>query len=149
MIHEAVHALVDRVARLPFQGEGGSINEAYADFLAASYLDNPLMGEVSFKGGPYRRNLEERRSWQTLNGGLYNDSQVISSLFWAIRQNIGVQASLELAIATLRELFPDDDLASFRQLLFQQAQKVLSKDQYGAFLNLASEHGWPLELAFP
>ncbi|NJL24386.1 MAG: M4 family metallopeptidase [Calothrix sp. SM1_5_4] len=49
VMHETMHAVIEALTGLPFQGEGGSLQEALADFLTAHQLDNPRMGESAYK----------------------------------------------------------------------------------------------------
>src|SRR5690606_1502757 len=42
VMHEVSHVLIDELARLPFQGEGGSINEGFADVFTTFYLNSSL-----------------------------------------------------------------------------------------------------------
>lgn len=143
VVHESVHALVDRLARLPFQGEGGSINEAYADFITACHLDNPKLGEAAYKLGPFKRNIENEDKWNQLNGVLYGDSLVVSGLFWQLRKEIGQPATLRLVIETLRRTMPDESLESFSQKLRQTARLQLAGEQWNQFNKTLNDRGWP------
>lgn len=105
VMHEVGHSIVDRYAGLPSDGEGGSLNEAFADFFAATLLENPRMGESSYMQGPYIRTLENNyRAPADLGGGLYKASQVVSGTFWDIRQALGPAAGENLAFKTLCRL---------------------------------------------
>jgi len=46
VFHEVAHAYVDELAGLPSQGEGGALNEGFADFFAAAIADNPAIGPL-------------------------------------------------------------------------------------------------------
>jgi len=102
--HETAHAYIDMVAGLATQGSGGSLNEGYADFLTASFLGSPHMGEVAFLGGPYRRTLQNEMTLPQANGSLYHDSLIMSGALWEIHQKIGPESALALALKSLARL---------------------------------------------
>lgn len=142
VIHESVHALVDRMARLPFQGEGGSLNEAFADFLTSSYLNRPYMGEVAYLKGSYRRRIDEPKSWSERSGQLYADSLIVSSFLWELRSKVGVKAVHHLVTQVLRDLYPDDNLNSFKEKFLRVARAHLEPQDVSEFNELASDRGW-------
>lgn len=43
--HEYTHAVTDHVASLPYQLETGAMSEAYSDYFAGSYTNDPSLGE--------------------------------------------------------------------------------------------------------
>ena len=117
VLHESVHAVVEAVAGLPYEGEGGSLNEAFADFFTACQLDNPRMGEASYRKEPYKRNIQNDFGLSQRNGGLYHDSLLVSGLLWAIRTDVSPEVALRLAWTTLLHLAPDSDFAIFQDEL--------------------------------
>lgn len=125
--HESFHYLIDHMAHLPFQGEGGSLNEAFADFFTAIALNTPLMGESSSVKKPYRRSIDNKMSLQDVNGGLYHDSQIISGLLWELTSKIGQEKTLQLAISILADLNPASEFSDFSSALLK-----LSKEQLNA-----------------
>ncbi len=114
VMHEVAHAVIEALAHLPPQGEGGAINEGVADFLAASYLDTPRMGEDSFIGGPYRRNLDNSKSFDELSGKTYADSEIVSGFLWALRKEWGAEKTEAFTLRLLARLMPDADFATLR-----------------------------------
>jgi hypothetical protein len=114
VMHEVSHAVIEAVSHLPTQEEGGSINEAFADFFAASILDSPRMGEVSYVPGPYKRSLENASVLADKNGGLYHDSLIVSGTLWEMRKLLGPEKALRFALKTLARLNPDSDFAGLR-----------------------------------
>lgn len=114
VLHEVGHAVIDALAELPAQGEGGAINEGFADFLAANFLDTPRMGEDSFLAGPYRRNLEAGKLFTDRTGKTYADSEIVSGLFWELRRSWGARRAEEFALRLLARLMPDADFAALR-----------------------------------
>lgn len=121
--HEAVHAVIEAVAALPYEGEGGSLNEAFADFFTASRLNNPRLGEVAYKKASFSRTLENDLRLQDANGGLYHDSGIVSGLLWSLRKQLGPEAAVRLAWQTLLRLNPRSDFRSFQQELLAVSSK--------------------------
>lgn len=113
VIHESCHGLIDALTRLPLgQGEGGSLNEGFADFLTTVYLNNPNLGEVAYMKGAYKRTVANDLTVSQKNGGLYHDSLILSGTFWEIRQALGDKKALNLAIKTLPRLGPNGNFQS-------------------------------------
>lgn len=118
VIHEVIHAVVQALAGLPSDKEGGSLNEAYADFITASFLDNPRMAEYSYLKGPFRRNLEnDLKAYKDFTRGLYHDSMVVSGTLWDIRKIMGKDQSTQLAIQSLGRLGAGSQLADFPRVV--------------------------------
>ncbi len=115
--HESFHALIDGMARLPFEKEGGSINEGFADFFTCVVLDRPYLAEASYLKAPYKRTVRARLKLTEKTGGLYHDSQIISSLFWEIKEKIGSDKALKIATETLSKLNPATTFADFNEQL--------------------------------
>jgi hypothetical protein len=112
--HESIHAIVDSVAKLPFQGQGGSINEAFADFFTAHILNNPHLGEVAYKKAPFKRTVDNPKKFQDLSGGLYADSAVLSGLLWQIRVELGPLVAQELAWKLLLMSHPETQFTDLK-----------------------------------
>ena len=125
VVHESVHALIDSLSGLPFDGEGGAINEGIADFITALQLNTPHMAEASYLKGPYRRSVDNTYRLQDKNGGLYHDSGIISGLLWEIRQKIGADKARDLVVFILNRLTPGSDFADFNSILKQAAVEHL------------------------
>lgn len=142
VIHESVHALVDAVARLPFEGEGGSLNEAFADFFTALQLDNPNMGEVAYLRGPFRRTLVNDRKLSDRNGGLYHDSGIVSGTLWSLRQKLGAEKAREIALLTLNRLTPMSDFQDFGVQLRDVLSQVLTLEELTIAVAVVSERGF-------
>lgn len=130
VVHESVHAFVDSIAGLPFEGEGGSLNEGFADFFTAVQLNNPNMGEASYLKGPFRRSVVNSLSLSDKNGGLYHDSGIVSGVLWDLKEQFGTQKGIRIAALTLARLVPGSDFNDFGISL----RVVLSSE-----LNAASE----------
>ncbi len=115
--HESIHAIVDEVAQLPFTGEGGSINEAFADFFTTNLLNNPHLGEVAYKKAPFKRTVANSKKWTEKTGGLYADSGIISGLLWQLRIDLGAPIAQEIAWKLLLMSHPETKFEDFRSNL--------------------------------
>ena len=143
VIHEVAHVLNDVVAHLPTQGEGGSLNEAFADFFAASYLNSPLMAQGTYLKGPYKRSLEDVIRYSEKNGGLYHDSQIVSGTLWELRSKMGSVLTQKLALKTLAHLGPANSLDEFPKALEAAAAEMLTPEQTQLIKAVLMERQWP------
>jgi hypothetical protein len=137
VIHESAHSIIEAVAHLPVDGEGGSINEGFADFFACTQLQTPYLGEVSFVGAPYKRSLLTVVKLAEKTGGLYHDSLILSGLLWQLQKELGETTSLKIASRLLVEMNPTSDFEEVRKILptvltdvldpndLRRAQKIL------------------------
>lgn len=123
VIHESVHALVESIAQLPYEGEGGSLNEGFADFFTALQLGTPNMGESAYLKGPFRRTVLNDLTLKDKNDGLYHDSGIISGTLWELTTKLGIDKGKKLALLTLNRLTPISDLKDFGQVL-----KLVARD---------------------
>lgn len=119
VIHETTHALIDALIGLPFQGEGGSINEGLCDFITALILENPKMAETAYIKGPYKRILTTKIGLNEKNGGLYHDSLIVSGILWELSRTLTNSETEWLLTEVLAELKPLSDLNDFRHILIQ------------------------------
>lgn len=142
IIHESVHALVDTVARLPFEGEGGSLNEGFADFFTALQLDNPNMAEASYLKGPFRRSVVNNYKLSDKTGGLYHDSGIASGTLWELRVKLGSEKAREIAILTLNRLVPGSDFVDFGLQLKDILPQVLTQDELKMAQDIVAERGF-------
>lgn len=142
IIHESVHALVDAVARLPFEGEGGSLNEGFADFFTALQLDNPNMAESSYLKGPFRRSVVNNYKLSDKTGGLYHDSGIASGTLWELRVKLGPDKAREIAILTLNRLVPSSDFEDFGTQLKSVLPEVLNQEDLNAALEIVTARGF-------
>lgn len=143
VLHELSHIVVNAIARLPSQGEGGSLNEAFSDFFAAAALNNPKMGEKSFVAGPYKRNLADVIPYSAKNQGLYHDSQIVSGTLWSLRQSLPAGLGQRLALRTLTRLNPNSVLADFPTALKEAADELLNADQKIQMHQILDQFEWP------
>lgn len=143
--HETFHALIDNLAHLPFEGEGGSINEGFADFFACLITERPYLGEASYLKGPFKRNLMLITKLDEKNGGLYHDSSIVSSLFWELKEKLGFERSKNLAIETLIRLNPATQFASFNRKILEASLVVLNGDERLILQQTLKAHGFASE----
>ena len=143
VIHEVAHILNNVIAHLPTQGEGGSLNEGFADFFTASYLNTPLMGSYSFKQGSARRNLEDVVFYADKTGSLYGDSQIVSGTLWQIRKELGADTAQKLALKTLTRLGPTNTLADFSTAITLAAQEHLDVAEQNKIDVILKGRQWP------
>jgi hypothetical protein len=141
VIHEAFHGVIDAVAKLPTEGEGGSLNEGFADFLTTSLLNHPHLGESSYKKAPYKRTVSNNRALNEKTGGLYFDSGIISGTFWSLRTAIGPEAALIVAWETLLRMAPNSDFTSFQRELIEVTSQLPIEAQ-GKAREVLKERGW-------
>lgn len=143
IIHETAHSVIETVARLPFEGEGGSINEGFADFFAAVQLNNPFMGEVAFLKGPYKRNLNHIVKWDSRTGGLYHDSHVLSGLLWEIHSTFGESVSLKIASLLLVEMNPKTNFQELSEMLPRLIDQNFEPKQIRQLKLILKSRGFP------
>lgn len=129
VMHETSHAVIDALSRLPFQGEGGSINEGYADIFTTFFLESPLLGENSYLLGPYKRTVDQNLKLSEKNGGLYHDSAIVSGFFWNLKKQIDADKTLQLAVRVLNRLGPNSNFEDFKMALNEQVTEVLNEEQ--------------------
>lgn len=122
VFHESMHFLIDQVAGLPFQGEGGSINEGFADFYTAVALKKATLGDSSYLKGPYKRSIANIVKYSEKSGGLYHDSAIVSSLLWQIKETLGESTALDISKDVLVRLSLYSDLESFSEQIQKTAR---------------------------
>ncbi|WP_374028059.1 hypothetical protein ACES2J_04975 [Bdellovibrio bacteriovorus] len=142
VIHESAHAVIDVLAKLPFEGEGGSLNEGFADYFTAMQLGSPRMGEASYKKAPFRRTVLNDLKVTDRNGGLYHDSGIISGTLWEISEQLGFKKGLELSMAVLNRLVPGSDFADFGTTLKDVCAQKLSSEEARKVNGILSKRGW-------
>jgi len=141
VMHETSHFVIDHLARLPFTGEGGSLNEAFADVFTTFFLNSPRLGEVAYKKAQFVRSVETKITLKEKNGGLYHDSAIISGFFWSLRSAIGEELTLQLALRILNRLNGYSDFADFIITLKEQID-LLPLEQKQKVLQLMQERGF-------
>lgn len=143
--HESFHAMIDHLAHLPFEGEGGSLNEAFADFFTCLLTERPYLGDSSFLKGPFKRTLQLNRRLDEKNGGLYHDSQIFSSLLWELREKISIDKARLVAVETLIRLNGLSQFRDFNAKLIQAGNEVLNKDEQMILQQILRARGFEYE----
>ncbi len=97
--HEYTHAMVGttRLSGLfadkhGLNNEPGAMNEAFADYFAATMLNHPVIGTygIAFAGDHLVRDLAvTRRCPEDLTTEIHADGRIFASALWAIRQQVG------------------------------------------------------------
>ena len=141
IIHESLHAVIQAVAALPYTGEGGSLNEGFADFFTALILKNPKLGEVSYKKGTFKRTIDNEMLRAEVSGGLYHDSGIVSGLLWSLSEKIGADKIKKLGWHILIRLDGNSTFNSFKTEMLEGIETLESSDQVMAKAVLKSR-GW-------
>lgn len=143
--HETFHALIDSVSRLPFEGEGGSINEAFADFFTALMLKRPYLAESSFLKDKYKRSLKTFKKLSDKSGGLYGDSLIVSGMLWEVYEKLGHDKSKLIAIETLTKLNPYSKFVDFNKKFIIVCQQELNIEDYSLVVGILKNRGFEYE----
>jgi hypothetical protein len=145
VLHEVAHALVDRAARLPSEGVAGGLNEAFADYLAASFLNDPLVGRASSVSGLPVRDLSDTGplSPDPAQLGVYGLGLAVAGAFWELRTALGPEIADRLVARGLLSLGPTSDLIDLRQALETEAEKLLQPQRQDDLRLRLDRRGWP------
>lgn len=142
VMHEAGHALVEVVARLPYQGEGGSINEGFADFYTTTQLKSPYLAEASYQKAAYKRTVANSKTFSEKTGGLYADSLIVSGTLWQIKELIGDKSSLDYSLRVLKRLNPQSDFKFLQKILAEEANVNLNEKEQASVQTVLKQRGW-------
>lgn len=142
--HEVSHAFVQMLSGLPFEGEGGSYSEAFADFFAAIHLSNPNMGNYAYRKGPFKRTLDNNlRADKDFKKAMYNDSQIISGTFWDLTKVIEPAIVEKLAVDFLVRLGPGGQFHDFTEVMKSTIRAASLKDeQIQQIQTVLEKRGW-------
>lgn len=143
--HESFHAMIDHLAHLPFEGEGGSLNEGFADFFTCLLTERPYLGDSSYLKGPFKRTLQLNRRLDEKNGGLYHDSQIFSSLLWELKEKLSVEKARLLAVETLIRLNSLSRFSDFNEKIILAGNEVLNKDEQMILQQVLQTRGFDYE----
>lgn len=143
IIHEVGHVYINHLAHLGSQGQSGSLNEAFADYFAATLTQSPDMGARSFLKGPHRRTLNQRLSFKNIQNKLYADSLIISSALWEIELIVGPEKAQALFIESLVELGPAISLQEYPPILSKILEKHLAPHEKNTVYSALQAREWP------
>ena len=125
-----------------YEGEGGSLNEAFADFFTCLMLDRPYLGESSYLKGPFKRQLNNVAKLSEKNGGLYHDSLIISGTLWDIKEKFGTEKAKALALGTLLQLNPASNFERFQEKIKLVGSQQLNADDMAALDQILINRGF-------
>lgn len=106
IFHEYTHAVVSQLVGRSQGPTFRAINEGTADYFAASFLDDPSMGEWAARIFGSRsfalRNVENSNLWPSnLVGEEHVDGNIWSGALWDLRRAIGADRANRTALASL------------------------------------------------
>jgi Zn-dependent metalloprotease len=119
--HEYAHFAMDQIYPILNLGQSGAISEGIADYLSASSLNNPKVGEYTaskFGSEGALRDLDSTHAGNfksypaNWTGEIHEDSLILSQPLWEVRQAAGAACADKLAFRALF-FFPD----SFKEFL--------------------------------
>lgn len=142
VVHEVMHGVIESLTGLPFKGEPGSLQEAYADSLTALYLDTPQMGSAAYKAGPYQRTLENDKKLQDRAGKMYADSLIISGTVWEIKRELGDAAAMDLLAFLLSRGTPNSGFADVQKDLQAWLAACALGERCDRIGSVLSRRGW-------
>ena len=128
ILHEFGHAIVDHLSGLEggWGSQGSAMHEGYGDYVAASFFNDPEIGEwdsSAYTEDGFLRNVNNQKRFpedMTNNG--HDDGEIWSGTLWDLFQTLGKEVSDRLVYHSLRFL-PQD--ANFRDGLVA----ILSADE--------------------
>ena len=86
--HEYTHAVVHHIYELVYLGQSGAMDEAFADYFAATYTEDSTIGEWALPP-EYQRDLEELKKYpDDWYGEVHDDSLIYSGALWDFRTAI-------------------------------------------------------------
>jgi len=98
LFHERIHSLFSVASLKRIPQEFGILEEAFADFIPAHYLDDPVVGKNILSSVSYIRNISQRDSWEAsitddvfdiVELESHDASVILSNLLWKMRDELG------------------------------------------------------------
>lgn len=145
VLHEGFHGVIDGLANLPFEGQGGSLNEGFADFYTCVMLNRPFLGETAYLKAPYKRSVSNDLKLSDMNQGLYHDSGIISGLLWEIKNSLGEELTLKIVTAALAQLNHFSQFSDFNDALVLQINSQLPADKKLVVGDILKRRGFKYE----
>lgn len=142
VVHEVMHGVIEALTGLPFKGEQGTMQEAFADSLTALHLSSPLMGAAAYKNGAYQRNLENQMKLSDRNGKMYHDSLIISGTIWEIKESVGDSSALDLITFLLARGTPDMGFKDVRTNFQSWLNACTLGERCDRIGSIFSQRGW-------
>ncbi len=139
VFHEFMHAittsLVNKINSLGLDewginSEPGGLNEAWSDYFAAAFTNDPAVGEyASIKGGfgeVALRNIDSNASCpHNVIGEIHNDSLIWSSALWEIRSKLANRYGSDIATEFDKAVLASLAMATITEDFKTQSQKLL------------------------
>jgi len=129
--HEYTHAVTgeDRLFGFTadeqgFNAQPFSMNEAFADYFAATILDDPLLGRYALLDAERdaRRDLSEKRTCpEHMLGEVHYDGRIWASALWELRRQVGAPVADAVVFDTLMQCGGQTTFAEAAQLLLARA----------------------------
>ena len=106
IFHEYTHAVVNALVGRSQGNTFRAINEGTADYFAASFLNDPAMGEWASRifglRGQALRNVENSNRWPgNLVGEEHVDGNIWSGALWDLRRSLGAERADKIALGSL------------------------------------------------
>lgn len=122
----------------------GALREGTADFFAASFMDDPEIGEYSTEplGAPYFSSVDNDASCPLgLVGEAHADGQVWSGALWEIRAVVGADLLEQVVFDVLRELPIRSTLPAVFAALRERLAPSLDEAALGGFDDVVAARG--------
>lgn len=130
VIHEYGHAVTDAICRLgrtSSNTQSRGMSEGYSDYFAASFLDDPIMGDYFMDDPAGFRNCNNTLSFQLGYVGVEHAvGEVWAGYLWSLRQHpdVGVGVMDALAIQSLYYLGPWKTILEGVEALVEADQRL-------------------------
>lgn len=99
--HEYTHGVVDHIYNLlPYSGESGAMDEAFADYFAATINNDSLVAENIFSEPV--RNLNNNLTMDDWQKDVHDDSRILSGALWDLRKQFGAEFTGALVFEAIR-----------------------------------------------
>lgn len=109
----------------------GSIDEGIADYFACSDNDDPTLGEASLGPLGAERHLDDthKRCPDDMVGEVHADGEIIGSLSWTLRTDLGQSKADRVVWGAITLLTPGATFGDFGRALTQSASDLLAAGQ--------------------
>jgi hypothetical protein len=140
VFHEFMHAittsLITKINSLGLDkwglnSEPGGLNEAWSDYFAAAFANNPKMGEYANVQGGYGevalRNIDNKAACpQDVIGEIHNDGLIWSGSLWEIRSRLKEKLSADAAVHFDRAVLASLAQAKTTEDFKAQSEKLIA-----------------------
>jgi hypothetical protein len=146
ILHEYSHAMVGtgRLQGAFLDGQGlnntpGAINEAIADYFAATELDDPLIGPYALES--FARNLEVKKTCpENLTTEIHADGEIVGAALWSMRAAIGKTFADQAVFQAVQASSVATGFEEFGALVLDAARR-LSPENETVVESILQEHG--------